>query len=279
MRITTIKRLSNNLKTVLKRTVVILPKLNQEFSKFQIQTANIMISEISKMLAIGRQDKENDDEVEASVGGQEIYEVKVHELVMSLRNPLQSRKDQKTFLTTAVIKGVSIRNYVEQAFNWKPVSKDSLRQAYLDDRYKWVSRINEMYTRRKPPSAFRKRMRQSITFIAVKSLTLTASPSAANNRFSGAPASQGEAQPITLLASNFAKYGLPEDTPLCNIVHTSYYLVKEEEKATAAATAAPAAAKANKTVEELRKSDFAANTPRTPSREQARYVGPLPHRH
>ena len=277
IRITTIKALSNNQKTILSRTVIILPKLEQEFSKFQIQTATVMMQTISKMLAIGREEKEGADnaEVEAAASnGQEIYELKIHELRMALRNPLQSRKAQKMFLTTAVIKGIVIRNFVEQAFNWKPLSKDSLRQAYLDDRQEWVNRINHVYTRRKPPSAFRKRMRQSITFVTVKSLDLSASPSASSET----KANEGlSAQPITLLANNFKKYGLPADTPLCNIVHTTYYVVKEEDSAARIKQVEQLKDKSTsrpQTPRDRLKSDHAAQTPRTPSREQARFLPP-----
>jgi hypothetical protein len=69
----------------------------------------------------------------AEDAGQQIYELRLNKLNFGLRNPLESRKSRKTYLTQIHANGVSMRFYPEEPFGLHlQKSKDSLKQSFLE---------------------------------------------------------------------------------------------------------------------------------------------------
>eukprot|EP00039_Didymoeca_costata_P010185 m.136390 g.136390 ORF g.136390 m.136390 type:complete len:1236 (-) comp14732_c0_seq1:1033-4740(-) len=289
IRMTRVKRLNNNLAIVLARTTFVLEELKQEFSRFQVQAAIIVASAFDKMISAGRGQQssldEEKEEVSASVApGQEIFELKFENVVVSLKNPMEASKNQKahkTNLTRLTASGISVRHYAEQPFGCALRSKESLRQCYLDDRQKWVDRINEAFTRKKIPQSYRKRMRQAITFLTIQQLNLSVLPhvdlgSGIDESPSGDTSKIPQnAKLIPLLATNFEQYNLPEDTPLLQLVFTWYYAVASNEDGRASPVRKDLSSDLLDPQTPLKEgASSIPSTPRTPARDYAGFIPP-----
>lgn len=172
-------------------------------------------------------------------------------------------------MTTITAHGLALRHYAEQSFGTGlPQSKNLLRQRFLVSQQNWVDRINKTFRRRRIPSRHRKAIRQAVTFVTVQTLEVSTRPSSGGG---ASGRSEAMSRKVQLLSSNFAAFKLPADTPLLQLVLTTYFETADADAdadAAAAAAAAATAAPSPPRRDDGRKPDAAPKTPRTPNGQQ-----------